>query len=646
LTEQGIGLLSELLAQASQVKMLATSRECLGLQDEWVFEVHGLPVPESIYAEGSEQDTSVELFLQRARRAHVEFSAREDDYPAIVRICQLVDGNPLAIELAAAWVRTLSCEEIAQEIGLGMDFLSVSARDIPARHRSMRAVFEHSWKLLTEEEQRVLLRLSVFRAGFQREAAEQVAETTLAVLSALIAKSLVRRSGAGRYDLHELIKQYAANQFAKQPEEQLRARHTRYYLTWIKAHEAALISSRQKEIIEQLSLEIENLRHAWEGAIEQRQVELLRQASWSFWYYYEVRGLYREGEAMFLQAMQSMLSWKVPGELQDENQLATLAYLQVFMSILALRQGRIEAAGQTLKDCLHPLKRINDQAGLANAFWAYGVVSMFKGQFQTALECLRQALAQALAADRPWEICLARILIGRVEYQLGDYVTSREWISAGLALGQKMRDPNLVTFGTTSLVETEHALGHADEMESLLREGLQLATDNGSRFTFAMLQEQLAMVSHAKGNHSVAQELCQASVVLYRELGDEWSISRALILLGNFMLEEEKPSQAGQFFRDALQVAYQSHSFANALDAIAGIAAIQAINQQDLLACELCLYILHSPYSTHRAQKAGNRLLKELEFRLTPDQVSAAKAAAQAQGFDHIVDKVAHLATS
>ena len=100
-------LLLEILQQAAQVKLLVTSRESLGLQDEWVFEVEGLPVPESIDAEGSAQNTSVELFLQRARRAHVGFSATPEDYPAIVRICQLVDGMPLGIELAAAWVRTL-----------------------------------------------------------------------------------------------------------------------------------------------------------------------------------------------------------------------------------------------------------------------------------------------------------------------------------------------------------------------------------------------------------------------------------------------------------------------------------------------------------------------------------------------------------
>jgi predicted ATPase len=208
------GLLVEILQWTAHMKLLTTSRESLGLQEEWVFEVQGLRIPESIEMEESAQNTSVELFLQRARRADVRFNVAAEDYPAIISICQLVDGMPLGIELAAAWVRTLSCGEIAQEIERGLDFLKISARDIPARHRSMRAVFDHSWKLLTEGEQGVLLRLSVFQGGMQREAAEAIAGATLSLLSTLQAKSFLRRTPTGRYDLHELVRQYAADRLA------------------------------------------------------------------------------------------------------------------------------------------------------------------------------------------------------------------------------------------------------------------------------------------------------------------------------------------------------------------------------------------------------------------------------------------------
>jgi predicted ATPase len=128
LNEPGVEVLADSLAHAPHLKLLATSRESLGLHSEWVYAVQGLPIPDSRYVEGSAQHTSVELFLQRARRAHIGFNATPEDYPAIVRICQLVDGNPLGIELAAAWVRTVTCDEIAREIVRGLDFLSVSAR--------------------------------------------------------------------------------------------------------------------------------------------------------------------------------------------------------------------------------------------------------------------------------------------------------------------------------------------------------------------------------------------------------------------------------------------------------------------------------------------------------------------------------------
>ena len=180
--EQNISeLLAELIQKAPKIMLLTTSREPLNIRGEWVFEVFGLPVPEN----GSTEGSAVELFEQCARRAYREFNPNIDDSLAIQKICKLVEGMPLGIELAAAWVRTISCTEIAHEIEHGLDFLSISACDLPVRHRSMRGIFDHSWELLAEEEQSILLRLSVFRGGFTREAAEQVAEATLFSLSHL-----------------------------------------------------------------------------------------------------------------------------------------------------------------------------------------------------------------------------------------------------------------------------------------------------------------------------------------------------------------------------------------------------------------------------------------------------------------------------
>ncbi len=357
LAEPGIELLAELLAHAQQVKLLATSRESLGLQGEWVFEVRGLPVPESRYAQGNARDTSVELFLQRARRADVGFEATTADYPAIVRICQLVDGMPLAIELAAAWVRTLTCDEIAREIERGLGFLSLSARDLPARHRSMQAVFDHSWKLLTQEEQQVLSRLSLFCGGFHREAAEVVAGAMLSTLSALVTKSLIRRSSMGRYDLHELIRQYAVERLSEHLEEQMAAeeRHGRYYLTWFGDEDKRLRSSAQREVFAELTAEIDNFRGAWDWAVAHGEFALIEQALRTFAMLYDTRGWLQEGLNMLGRAVDALETAHGHLPLDRTNQVA-LGHLLTSRSILASRLGQYEQAQAMLERSLEILR--------------------------------------------------------------------------------------------------------------------------------------------------------------------------------------------------------------------------------------------------------------------------------------------------
>ena len=184
---EGVDLLVEMLEETPGVKLLVTSRERLELQAEWVFEVQGLPVPAEDEVERLEKYSAVQLFLQRTRQAQVAFELSTEDRAHVARICRLVEGMPLAIELAAAWVPVLSCAEIADEIARSIDFLTTTMRDVPERQRSIRAVFDHSWHLLSEEEQQVLRPMSIFRGGFTRQAAEAVAGAGLPLLSALLA---------------------------------------------------------------------------------------------------------------------------------------------------------------------------------------------------------------------------------------------------------------------------------------------------------------------------------------------------------------------------------------------------------------------------------------------------------------------------
>ncbi len=230
---EGTSFVRELIDHCPGLKLLVTSRERLNLQHEWVFTLEGLAYPEEgTTLGGAESFDAVQLFLQRARQAHHGFSLTADVPPAVMRICQLVAGMPLAIELASSWLRALPAGDIVRELERGIDLLESPVRDVPGRHRSVRAVFDHSWTLLSVEEREVLRRLSVFRGGFRREAAAVVAGASLPVLARLVDTSLLRMSTEGRYDRHPLLAQYTREKLAGRPEEKAEAeqKHGSYYL--------------------------------------------------------------------------------------------------------------------------------------------------------------------------------------------------------------------------------------------------------------------------------------------------------------------------------------------------------------------------------------------------------------------------------
>jgi predicted ATPase len=253
-------LLTELLQRVTNFKLLVTSRERLSVQGEWTFELKGLPVPILGQLNGFEDSGAVRLFLQRALQVKTDFDLTAEEMLAVVQICQMVEGSPLAIELAAAWTSILSCREIANEIESNLDILETSMRDVPERHRSMRAAFDHSWRLLTDEERCVLGQLSIFKGGFSREAAEQVTCATLPLLASLVSKSLLHRNENSRFGFHEVIRQYALSHFANDPDlETVKDRHCDFYLTMLRDREAALRGTAQQTVIRELTDEIDNV---------------------------------------------------------------------------------------------------------------------------------------------------------------------------------------------------------------------------------------------------------------------------------------------------------------------------------------------------------------------------------------------------
>lgn len=356
--------LSELLAGAPGLKVLITSRARLNLQEEWIYTVGGLTYPpldphlsgtSSIPTNTASEATAYSapaLFAQRARQVQANFDLTTV-YPAVVRICQLVEGMPLALELAATWVRQMPCGAIADEIARGIDLLATNVRNVSVRHRSMRAVFDHTWTLLSVQEQQLLAKLSVFRGGFTREAAIQVANASLWLLAGLVDKSLLTVDTHGRYAVHELLRQYMTEQLVQQGTsyEQVYEQHCHYYLTLLAQQESLWQGHDSQRASTTIQTEIDNIRAAWHYAVEGKFFLGLAPTMYTVWWFFELHGWLLEAQELLGRAIAAVEQFLATGALPataPEKRL--LGQLKTGRGWFQNRQGLPEQGYLTLQE--------------------------------------------------------------------------------------------------------------------------------------------------------------------------------------------------------------------------------------------------------------------------------------------------------
>ncbi|MCK6623745.1 MAG: tetratricopeptide repeat protein [Anaerolineae bacterium] len=632
---EGGELLAELLQQAPGVKLLVTSRERLNLQGEWLFDLQGLPVPPLDQVDRAEAYSAVELFAQSARRVQAGFVLKAEERLAAARICHLAEGMPLAIELAAAWVRVLSCPEIAREIERNLDFLSSARRDAPGRHRSLRAVFDHSWNLLSVDERRVLGRLAIFQGGFERDAAEQVAGAALPILSALVDKSLLRRTKRGRYDLHEVVRQYALAHLADeaQNETATRDRHCDFYLALLQDREVALKSAAQGEAIRALTHEIDNVRAAWAWAVRREKFASLGPALRSFGLLSDIRGWLGEGIEQLEMIVQALRT-----KAADEERQKVLGQALAQQGLLFFRLGQHDRAQTLFEESLAILRPTGDLALLPDPLIFCGIVMYLNGQFDHAHSLLAEGLACAQTAGDPWFTALALFNLGYMASFLSSNIESYEQMRAGLAVWRALGDPRFTALGLNFLSPIAIRLGRYEEAQAFLQESLKLCTQIGDRWGIGTAYRYLGLAALVQGDIPEAQSLIHYSLELFTELGARWDIVRSLIYLGEAAVAAGDSSEARRIFLQALQMALEVQAIPLALDALIGLAYLQAQTGEAEQALELSTYVLHHPASTQETKDRAGRLVAELEPQLSPRQLEAVRM--QVKTFEVIVEEI------
>lgn len=266
----GAAIVNQLLQACPELAVLVTSRRPLDLDSEYRYRLSGLRFTDRVDTDAALTVAAVQLFVESGRRVRPNFELTDANVADVLHICRLVQGMPLALRLAASWLELLTTADIAREIETGIDILAAEWVSLPARQRSMRATFEQSWQRLEKQEQTVLARLSVFRGGFTREAAEKVAGANLRILLSLVNQSLLQRQPDGsRFVLHELLRQYVAeqrNQLALDNASRMAHCRTFSRLMGDEAHRG--LSFWPQHLPRQMAADRDNIQHAWRFAVQ------------------------------------------------------------------------------------------------------------------------------------------------------------------------------------------------------------------------------------------------------------------------------------------------------------------------------------------------------------------------------------------
>jgi predicted ATPase/DNA-binding SARP family transcriptional activator len=677
-------VLSELLQAAPGLKLLVTSRERLNLYEEWLLDVRGLLLPPPHPQAGAlrarqeplatrqqapqpklEAYSAVQLFAQRARRLKLDFDL-DVEAAAVVHICRLLEGLPLGIELAAGWVRTYRCAQIAQEIERDLDFLSTTVQNVPARHRSLAAAFDHSWRLLDAAEARLFRHLTAFRGSFDETAAQAVAGASPLMLAQLADKSLLQRLSGSRYVVHELLRQFGAEKLSESERYVVGSAHSRYYAALVAARRQHQATAHEPAALAALQVEYENIRSGWQWTIGQIQeqavspvrsrqiVELVQQYTPMLAYFLLRQGRYREGQALFTQAAQVMLAagWQT-GEAQarDTGHSAVpnpqspsplvLAQIRSWQGEFAFHLSQFAEVESLIAGVLPIFERVGAWDEAVAALSRLGAAYLRMGRYTEAEATLREGLAYARRDGDPTSMATPLNLLGNLYGNQGRFEEGRACHEQCLAIYRASGYQRGIANILNNLGSNFARSGQPELALPLYQETYDIALAIGERQTTAVALSNLGSVSRSLGRYDDARRYYGESLVLCRALGDRRWVAAGLNGLGLTLVDAGELDEAAQALRSALAIAWEIQSTPDALDALAALGEI-LVRQEEL---ERALVVLHFVVA-HRvtqtlARQRSEQVLAQVARTLPVEMVETAQIQARQVDLEQVVMMVA-----
>lgn len=584
-----VQLLVSILERAPDVKLLLTSRERLNLQAEWIYELRPLQSEDAVAV--------FRFYAGPALHAH-------EATPAIHRVCALVGHLPLAVALAAGWAHAMNCEAIAAALETGMALLSTTMRDVPERHRSMQVVFDQAWRFLAPAEQQALAALAVFRNPFTAEAAQAVAEATPTILSTLINKSWLQRHSPQRFELHELVRQYALGQLTEAQRQAAHKRHCVFFAHLQAAREPLVRTVRQLEVFTAMRQEADDIRLMWQTAVHGQYAELLDKALHSMFWMIDVTGWHREGVQLFgaavtryknqpgwaalcgrLLARQGALArliseYELAETLLTEAEalsraagdVANQAYALRLLGFFPLVRGEVEAGRARLAESVRLYQTVQDLPRVADALISLGIAESRLGHFEQAAQLHREAADILSEVGDEMGLAVAHDNLGDVAYFAGDLKSAIIHYRAAVNIQRRYDDRRDLAVSLNNLASVLNELERWEEALPAAQESADLFRERGSRD--GLMNALQAVAGALLGLNEVEPALRHFSeaVEIGTQLNADADLLNLLVFGAKLLQAQGQPAAAAQ-----LLFSIKRHPAASAFTVQTATAALKAL---------------------------------------------------------------------
>jgi DNA-binding SARP family transcriptional activator/Tfp pilus assembly protein PilF len=592
----GADLLAKILKRAAGIRILVTSQQRLNLKEEWLFEVPELEYPKEDSTLDMEKHSAVRLFLEKAKRVKPRLVPTEEDRSAIVLICRYVEGLPLGIELAAGCLQAFSCREIAKEMERGFGILSTTLQDVPERHRSLEALFERFWRLLTQPERQLMIKLSVFRGGFTRQAAEEVAQASLPVLFFLMNKSFLKRKESERYEMLGLLREFVktkARSSSKRVEE-VRSRHAGYFGRLMLQIESNLKTGRQKQALAEAIEELGNIHKGWQWAVARQRVDLLNQYLDGLFYFYELRGWFHLGE----QALQDTLE--------------------------ALRSGQ-DPKGET-------------KALIGKVLSWLGWLRILLGKFDKAQTLLHESISIFKTSGLRKELGWALNRLGILFYVTGRLEESETYLTQGLTIFEEQQDQWGIASSYKSLGNVLRLRGDFATGKKMFHKALTKYHEWGDTYNISLVLTRLGLISEEEGHYQEATDLHRKCLEVYSETHEIWGRANLLNNLGFARYGDDDYAEAEACFREAVKTAIEIRARPILQEGLIGLAFIFGKNKEKKKALEIAGHMVHSPSLQIQLKKRAEQLLEGLRSQFSEREFVDLMEIGKDRALDYFID--------